>query len=183
MNFNTVQEVTRWKKFSLGEIIYDLSHLDAHFVTYVDSSDKANPIFYKFIVTYGLHCFTRDTGDISTEDLASLMYSAPKESRPFNFERYELSKNLPAIVNALANPETLVFHAGYGKYASVKVLDASGVQIDYFVAFAVFKESKKLRLHVHSAYPKPERIGKIQKVRMLVLAKNLLEGKKLPKPR
>jgi hypothetical protein len=75
----------------------------------------------------------------------------------------------------------LVCHAGYGSFATVKVLDRSGNEIDYFVPFVVFKE-KKLRLHVQSAYPLERKLGNVKKVGFLAIAKNLLIGKKLPKP-
>jgi hypothetical protein len=110
------------------------------------------------------------------------LYQAPKDSRPFNFERYELSNHLPMIIDALGEKETLVFHAGYGSFAAVKVLDRSGNEIDYFVSFVVFKEKKKLRLHVQSAYPLDRKLGNVKKVGFLSIAKNLLLGKKLPKP-
>jgi hypothetical protein len=54
--------------------------------------------------------------------------------------------------------------------------------VDYFVPFAIFRENKKLRLHVKSAYSRHEGIGKIKKVGFFVIAKNLLLNKKLPKP-
>jgi hypothetical protein len=110
------------------------------------------------------------------------MYYSPRESRHFNTERYYLSQELPGIILSPSQKTTLVCHAGYGKFASVKVLDSNGVEIDYFVVFTVFKESKKLRLHVQSAYPVCEGIGKIKKVSFLVIANNLLTNKKLPKP-
>jgi hypothetical protein len=182
MKFNTVEEVTNWRNFTLDGKIYDLSHLNAHWVEYVDTRDEEKPITYKFIVTYGLHCFAKDSEELSTEKSQLLMYNAPRESRPFNFERYEPSKQLPTIINSLGNRETLVCHAGYGKFATVKVLDSNGSEVNYFVPFAVFKESKKLRLHVQSAYPRYEGIGRVQKVGFFVIAKNLLHNKKLPKP-
>jgi hypothetical protein len=110
------------------------------------------------------------------------MYSAPRESRQFNFERYQLSKQLPSIIKSLGDKETLVCHAGYRKFATVKILDSNGTEVYYYVVFAVFKEVKKLRLHVQSAYPKYESIGKVKKVGFFVIAKNLLNNKKLPKP-
>ncbi|MFM6311187.1 MAG: heat-shock protein, partial [Dolichospermum sp.] len=64
----------------------------------------------------------------------------------------------------------------------VKVLDSNGIEVDYFVVFTVFRESKKLRLHIQSAYPKYDGIGKVEKVRFFVIAKNLLNNKKLPTP-
>jgi hypothetical protein len=183
MNFNTVKEVISWKNFILEDELYDLSHLNAHWVEYLDKRDEEKPITYKFIVTYGLHCFTKNLDELPIEESQLLMYSAPRELRPFNFERYKLSKQLPGIIKALGEKETLVCHAGYGKFATVKVLDSNGIEVDYFVAFAVFKESKRLRLHVQSAYPKYEGIGKVRKVGFFVIAKNLLNNKKLPSPK
>jgi hypothetical protein len=182
MNFNTVEEVTNWRNFKIDDNTHDLSHLDAQLVEYLDERDEDKPIKYRFIITYGLHCFTKDTEDLSRKESRLLMYHAPRESRQFNFERYELSKQLPSIINTLGNKQTLVCHAGYGKFATVKALDSNGSEIDYFVPFSVFKESKKLRLHVRSAYPIYEGVGKIKKVDFFVIAKNLLHGKKLPKP-
>lgn len=181
--FNTVKtEVKNWRNFTLNSEIYDLSHLNAHSVEYRDDRDKNNLITYKFIVTYGLHCFTKESEDLTEEESQLLMYKGPRESRPFNLERYDLSKQLPEIIKALGQSATLVCHAGYGNYAIVKVVDSKGVKVDYFVVFQVFKESKKLRLHVTSAYPKYEGIGKIKKVNFFVIVKNLLNNKKLPKP-
>ncbi|REY77210.1 stationary phase growth adaptation protein, partial [Mycobacterium tuberculosis] len=51
----------------------------------------------------------------------------------------------------------------------------------YFVPFKVYRERKKLRLHVTSAYPVKERpSGK--PVSFFKIAHNLLRGKPLPKP-
>jgi len=182
MKFATVREVTQWRNFILDGMVYDLSHLDAQWVEYLDTRNPDKPMTYRFIVTYGLHCFTKEVEGMSREESQRLMYNAPRESRPFNFERYELSKNLPNIIKSLGNKETLVCHAGYNDYAVVKVLNSNGCEVDYFVPFAVFRESKKLRLHIKSAYPKYEGLGKIQKVNFFAIAKNLLHNKKLPQP-
>ncbi|NEP11191.1 MAG: heat-shock protein [Symploca sp. SIO2C1] len=182
MNFKTVEEVTCWRNFTLDGKEYDLSHLNAHRVEYLDERDKTRPTTYRFIVTYGLHCFTKNVGEISKEQERLLMYHAPRESRSFNLERYELSKHLPTIIKSLGNKETLVCHAGYGKYAVVKVLNSRGCEVNYFVPFAVFRESKRLRLHVRSAYPRHEGLGKVKKVGFFVIAKNLLQNKNLPRP-
>lgn len=101
MKFKTVKEVISWKNFILDGEIYDLSHLNADWVEYLDKRDEKNIITYKFIVTYGLHCFTKDSDDISSEQSQLLMYNGPRESRTFNFERYQLSKQLPSIVKSL----------------------------------------------------------------------------------
>lgn len=182
--FNTVEtEVKNWRNFTLNSEIYDLSHLNAHSVEYLDNRDTNKLITYKFIVTYGLHCFTKESEDITEEESQLLMYKGPRESRSFNLERYDLSKQLPEIIKALGQSATLVCHAGYGNYAIVKVVDSKGVKVDYFVVFKVFRETKRLRLHVTSAYPQSEGVQeKRKKVNFFVIAKNLLNNKKLPKP-
>jgi hypothetical protein len=182
MMFKTVEEVISWRSFSLDGKSYDLSHLDARWVEYLDNRNENKPVKYKFIITYGLHCFTKDLTELAEEDAKLLMYKGPRESRPFNFERYELSKQLPSIIKCLGDKETLICHAGYGKYAVVKLVDSNGREVNYFVPFAVFRESKRLRLHVHSAYPVYEGVGKVQKVGFFVIANNLLLNKKLPQP-
>ena len=127
-NFNTVStEVIRWKSFSLESDIYDLSHLGAHHAEYLDDRNVDNPITYKFIVTYGLHCFTKELDGLSEKESRSLMYFSPRESRHFNAERYYLSKELPNIIVSLSQKTTLVCHAGHGKFASVKVLDSNRI--------------------------------------------------------
>lgn len=182
MKFHTVGEVTSWKNFTLNGKTYDFSHLNAHWVEYLDERNAEKPFTYKLMVTYGLHCFAKDTEEISGKELQLLMYKSPREFRAFNFERYELSKQLPNIIKSLGDKETLVCHAGYGKFATVKIIDSNGIAANYFVPFAVFKESKKLRLYVHSAYLMYEGIGKVKKVGFFVIVNNLLNNKKLPKP-
>ena len=180
MNFKTVKEVTSWQNFVLNGEIYDLSHLNAHWVEYLDKRDETQPISYKFIVTYGLHCFTKKLDDL--DDISRMMYNSPNESRPFNIKRYKLSKQLPSIIKSLGDRETLVCHAGYGNFATVKFLEEKDSHVDYFVVFAAFRERKKLRLHIVSAYPRYKGIGRVKKVGFFVIAKKLLHNQKLPKP-
>ena len=174
------QEVFRWKPFILNGQVYDLSHLDAHWVEYQDNREGREANFYKFKVTYGLHCFTKKDPDLSEAESSLWIYKAPKETRHFNIARYNLSKQLPTIIRSLGETETLVFFAGYGNFATVKVIDFEGVNADYFVVFAVFRENKALRLHVVSAYPRER--GTVKKVSFFAIAFNLLKNKPLPKP-
>ena len=176
------QEVPpRWNSFILNEQVYDLSHLDAHWVEYQDNREGREANSYKFKVTYGLHCFTREDLDLSEAESPLWIYKAPKEARHFNIARYNLSKQLPSIIRSLGETDTLVFFAGYGNFATVKVIDFEGIKTDYFVVFAVFRENKVLRLHVASAYPRER--GKVKKVSFFAIAFNLLKNKPLPKPR
>jgi len=150
--------------------------LDAHSVEYVDDRAPGSQRIYKFIVTYSCHCFAKTIdGDPGPE----FVYSAPKEERHFDFERYELSKGLRNIIESL--PSRHVVHAGHENYAVVEMRDDDGFTQDYFIVFSAFREMKKLRLHISSAYLK-ERVGRYKKVSFLTIAANLLGGRRLPLP-
>ncbi len=175
-----INEIEKWRNFIFDQSEYDLSHLNAQWVEYFD---ERNPKPYRFFVTYGSHCFTaKDPDPNFNSELDDPQYHSPRESRYFNLERYQLSKNLSLIIQSLNKKQVLVFHAGHGNYASVKVIDSNGTEINYLVVFSVFRERKKFRLHIHSAYPKQE-LGKIHKVDFLTIAYNLAHNKKLPAPR
>ena len=113
------QEVEKWRPFGHPDgDIRDLSFLDAHQAVYVQHHEGKEPLEYRFWVTYSLHCFTKDYEHQTNEEKQSLMYHAPKESRPFCQHRYNLARiHLKRIILAL--PESNVIHAGYGSYAVI----------------------------------------------------------------
>ncbi|MFQ2165361.1 hypothetical protein ACK33D_12070 [Aeromonas hydrophila] len=175
-----VGEVTHWKPFkpAQGPSI-DLSFLDGHHVSYTQRVGE-DEITYKFYVTYSFHCFAKAYDEQTQAERDELLYSAPKESRPFCYRRYELAKKyLREVIENL--PETLVVHAGYGSYASTKVIDSEGHEVWYFVPFKVFRENKKFRIHVTSAYPLSAPQGG-KRVKFFSIASNLRKGKALPRP-
>ncbi|AKL10061.1 MULTISPECIES: stationary phase growth adaptation protein [Enterobacteriaceae] len=176
-----ISEVTKWKDFAHpdGET-RDLSFLDAHEVTYTHTAPGKPDKVYRFLVTYSCHCFCKDYEYQSDEDKAALMYHAVKESRPFCERRYQLARqHLRGIIETLGQRK--VIHAGYGSYATVEVQLANGETEHYFVAFKAFREKKKLRLHISSAYP-VEITSRGKSVSFFVIAHNLLTGKPLPQP-
>lgn len=177
-----IDEVDKWKPFtdSSGQE-YDLSHLDAHEASYSDIRNGKKET-YTFMVSYSFHCFAKDYPHQTEEEKASLMYHARKESRPFCFVRYELSKKyLRKIVNAFGDKKTRIGHAGYGSYASVTINTEEEGQIIYFVPFKMYREKKLMRIHITSAYPEKV-MPKLNKVNFFNIAKNLRFGKPLPKP-
>lgn len=171
-----------WQPFRLDDVTYDLSHLDSHVVELVHTAqgDKA-AITYRFHVTYSFHCFAKAYPEQSEEDRKRLEYVTHKEARPFCFKRYELSKNLPEIVENLDSAK-LIFHAGYESFAVCEVKNLDGDDVDYFVNFVAYREKKKLRLHIKSAYPLDEKLGKVKKVNIFAIARAVLQNKPLPKP-
>ncbi len=178
-----LDEVTTWRAFVPrdGSSTIDLSYLDAHKVDYIQSGSNKPDNIYTFWVTYSFHCFAKDYEGQSEEEKTALMYNAGKSSRPFCYRRHALAKkHLRKIIEELGKPEVRVTHAGYGSYATAPVVDENGNEIWYFVSFKVYREQKKFRLHVMSAYPVEERPSG-GKVGFFTLAFNLKNGKPLPK--
>ena len=82
--------------------VYDLSHLYPFPMRYEQPSKDGKPTrVYKVDVEFSLHCFTRGARKGEVPD-AALLYSDSRETRIFDFQRYELSKRLPEIVACLA---------------------------------------------------------------------------------
>ncbi len=141
----------RWASFSHGGKQYDLCHLHPVKVTYSQPAKGLNPPrFYKVEVIFSMHCFTRGMdGEIPDP---ALIYSDSRDTRIFDFGRYELSHRLPGIIDLLMTRKC--FHTGRGNYLTVEIVDAQGQHIDYEVYFTVSKASKGggLTLYIQSAY-------------------------------
>ncbi|MDV1094978.1 stationary phase growth adaptation protein (plasmid) [Raoultella ornithinolytica] len=175
------QEVNQWRAFNHPDgSVRDLSFLDAHQVVYVQRQEGKADLEYKFWVTYSFHCFTKDYAHQSAEVKEALMYHAARDSRPFCEKRYVLAQaHLRAAILSLG--ESKVIHGGYESYAVVEVNTGEDEVEHYFISFKVFREKKKLRLHVQSAYPVSERPNG-RAVKFFAIAFNLLRGRPLPKP-
>lgn len=91
-----VDAIQRWESFEHAGTSYDLNHLDCHEV-FLQKQDGKDPI--RFVVTYGLHCFTKD----DTERNIPLKYADGRESRFICIERYETSKCLRGMLEKLAS--------------------------------------------------------------------------------
>ncbi len=173
-----------WKPFKPangGESV-DLSYANAHRVTYVHNEPGKDPITYEFYVTYSCHVFAKDYPELTEQERADLIYHAPKESRPFCYRRHVLARQyLRAIIENLGAEGSIVQHAGHGGYATAEVVTEDNKKLYYFVPFKVFKERKKLRLHVVSAYPLTDRPNG-KRVKFFTIAWNLLRNRPMPRP-
>ena len=171
MTFNLYDNpVQQWENFKC----FSLSHLDSKKVEY--TFGKKN---YTVYVTYSHHCFTKT--EAGYNDVDCLEYNLHAFSRTnirhFHFQRYDLSKKIPEIIQDL--PNLYVFHAGHGGYASKKLNDKYGNTLNYKIVFNVFKSKKKIRLHVSSAHIENIR-GKSQKVGFNKIIEAIHGGRKLP---
>ncbi|WGE31663.1 stationary phase growth adaptation protein [Actinobacillus genomosp. 2] len=171
-----------FKPFIYGNQIYDLSHLDACIMEYIQPALKDHKaICYKFYITYSMHCFTKDYPEQTEEEKLALMYNTERESRPFCEERYKLSKHLPQIIQKL--PESYIGFAGYDNFATIEMIDQQTKQaIFYKVTFVAYRFKRKLRLHITSAYPIPKR-EKLKPIGFFKIANNLLKNKSIPTPK
>jgi hypothetical protein len=137
---------------------------------------------YIFDVCFSLHCFTYKIKDDSE---TTLFYKDSRETRVFCFERYELSKKLPQIIQDIF--ERNCYHTGHSNYFVAELLDMKGKKIEYQVYFSISKSTEKkgrLTLYVQSAYPntKNPSVKKKKPIRFRVLAHNVLMGKKIKPP-
>ncbi|MGK6328110.1 stationary phase growth adaptation protein [Erwinia sp. DT-104] len=176
-----IGEVSKWHPFVDSEgTVWDLSFLDAHEAIFTHKCEEKKDRDYKFIVSYSSHCFCKDYPEQTELEKQRLMYPSPRESRPFCKRRYLLAQRyLKNIILTLDKQR--IIHAGYGSYAVLEVLDEESRSIYYHVPFKVFRENKKFRLHITSAYPVMEKPGG-KKVGFYVIAYNLAHNKPLPHP-
>lgn len=181
----SLNEQTHFPPFSAPDgNKYDLSHLDATIIEYIHKAPEDKPEVvdktYKFYVTYSLHCFAKDYPHLTNEARKLWQYDAKKESRPFCKRRYSLSLVLPKVMKNL--PQELTFHSGHKSFAVCTIEEDDGNQVEYYISFSAFREEKKLRFHIMSAYPLDKPLGRRKKVNLFSIARNLLANKPLPKP-
>lgn len=174
-------EVLEWQPFTTpnGEV-YDLTFLNVKKITYVHSTEGKKDIEYDFWVTYSSHCFTKDYESLTDADRAALNYHAPREDRPFCFKRYELAKQyLCNAIESLGSLGSVVLDGGYKSYITTKIITADDQDLWYHIPFKVYRERKKYRIHVMSAYSSTEKRGG-GKVGFFKIAYKLRMNKKLP---
>jgi len=145
-----------WKPFNFEEKTYDLTHLHPIEVQFTQEAKGEKPaITYAVDVLFGLHCFTRGAKADERPDNI-LLYSDSRETRIFDFHRYELSKSLPAIVQELVRCKC--YHTGYKNFLTVVLADDEGKEVEYEIYFTVSKSARRgrLNLFIQSAYTRDE---------------------------
>lgn len=137
-----IDSIQSWEPFEHAGAMHSLSHLEAHDITY--KGEKAE---YKFVVTYGLHCFAKD----GTAYNIPVMYEDGRESKNICMERYAASKHLRQILTNL--PSMVLYETTSEKYFSLHMMNsATGAIEPYKVCIAFFKEKRLLRMHILSAF-------------------------------
>lgn len=137
-----IDSIQAWQPFVHAGTTHSLSHLDAHEITY--KGEKAE---YRFIVTYGLHCFAKD----ETEHNIPVIYEDGRESKSICMERYEASKQLREILGNL--PSMTLYETSAEKYFSLHMMNSATNTVEpYKICIAFFKEKRLLRMHILSAF-------------------------------
>ncbi|WHS59378.1 hypothetical protein [Pseudomonas sp. G2-4] len=139
-----VDALSRWEPFEHAGQSCSLGHLDAHEVVFQKEEGK-EPI--RFVVTYGLHCFTKD----DTDQNIPLKYADGRESRTICLERYEASKWLRGMIEKL--DVATIYQVQGEVFFTITVLNTSSGQLEPFkICMAIFRENRLLRIHVTSAF-------------------------------
>lgn len=171
-----MEKIKKWNSFNHNGKNYDLSHLDYHIIDFIDEERNKK---YKVHVTYSHHCFTKENPELTKEENEILIYYSPKDKRPFNFERYNLSFRIKEILLGLEKCP-ICFHDAHGKFIKIDFGEEK-----YILNFSVYREKKKMRLHVLSAYAEdksryPEKnIKKMKKINFFIILFNTLNNKKI----
>ena len=139
-----VDAIQHWEPFLHAGVSYDLGHLDSHTALFQKEEGK-DPI--RFVVTYGLHCFTKD----DTEQNIPLKYADGRESRYICLERYEASKQLRGMLEKLAGA-TVYLIQGETFFTLNVMNNVSGEVEPFKICMAIFRENRVLRIHVTSAF-------------------------------
>jgi len=110
---------------------------------------------YKFIIEFGLHCFTKAPNTRKKETLndypRNLYYRDSRETRIFCFDRYRLSFGLPDIAKSVADRQC--YNTEKGNFFLIELVDADGQEKEYEIYFKVTRSGKGLlRLFIQSAY-------------------------------
>jgi len=179
-----------WRPFEYEGKVYDLSHLHPlEELIYIQpqKGDKPERI-YIYDTIFSLHCFTRSQKNDETTD-NNLLYSDRRETRIFDFHRYELSKKLPDIIRELGQRKC--FHTGTKRnFFTVDIQSQNGNVVKYEIYFKVSRSKKhkdRLTVFIESAYTRDEsrrsNQPKKKPIAFSVIAHNTLTGKpsKIPK--
>ena len=147
----------QWIDFEFDGKKYDLSHLHSRTLQFVRAAQGKEPaIEYQVDVIFSLHCFSvkaRPGAD------AKLLYSDSRETRMFDSERYDLSKQLPAIIESLS--QRRCFQTDRSDFVTVEVVREDTTVVNYHVYFTVSKATRRgrLNLYVSSAYVADRKAG------------------------
>lgn len=168
-----------WPAFVHMDTKYDLSHLDGFsYDLIVPEKDGKAEQRYRLNVIFSIHCFSRGAkrDEVIPRELA---YSDARETRIFDFDRYQQSKMLRGIVETLDARKC--YHDRHGQFYVFETTDSAGKPAYYSVFFSVSKAGKKagLNLYISTAHmrPEPPLVKNVKPVRFRVIVHNIWTAK------
>ena len=169
-----------WPVIQVGELSYELSHLDEYSFEIVDSREAQRQI----IVTFEDHCFTRKW---ESQDDQSLMFPAcSRKPGAFCTERYQYSLLIrDHIATAVLGDVWIADGEGF---AIIPTVDGNGSRILYCILFDLQRVKGlpfDLRMLVRTAYPLSEtsNFATHGNIRFRHLVTLRMEGKMPPRNR
>ena len=172
-----------WRPHSVGEKFYELDHLHPYDRELVIASKGDYPERrFQIHISFGLHCFTRKPDPGERDPLAG-WYSDSRETRVFCPERWEVSKQLPDIIDSLGQRKC--FHTKGEEFVTLKMVHG-GRKFEYAVFFTVSKARKNeadLNLFVNSAHERHDPLKHNKPVRFNLILMNRYQGKPIKRPR
>jgi len=177
-----------WRPFIYEGLSYDLSHLHPLEYSFEQAAQGDKPARnYLVQVIFSLHCFTRGAGE-TDDPSGALGYSDSRETRIFDFDRYEKSRQLPEIVRSL--PESPCFHTQHGNFFTVRRFNTvTGQEETYEVYFTASRSSSKvipLNLFVQSAYVRDRQHANRpsrKKIGFFTILHNVMHGRPIKVPK
>lgn len=138
-----VDSIQVWDDFEHAGKPYPLGHLSCHEVVF--KGEKISP---KFVVTYGLHCFTDDDSEYNIP----YEYADGRHQRKVCLERYEASKKLRGILEKL-DQGAIIYQTKDERFFTMDMLNSATGELEpYKICIAFFHEHRLLRMHVTSAF-------------------------------
>jgi hypothetical protein len=176
------------RPFHFNGTDYDLSHLDSKTVTFAVPAHKNLPARqFTVFLEYSDHCFTEDEKPGHDQALYyALEHHGGKQfRRMFNLNRWEFSRQLPAIIEGLL--DRWVYFTNGQNFHIMNLVDANGLTVQYLIFFQVKPKDKGLRLVLESAYPYDPALGGAlprndNRARFSTILRKVSNGESLRKP-
>jgi len=168
------------KCVTIAGVDYLLDHLaNSVRVMRIPANSRMPERAVSLAISYGLHCFTRAAELGERENV-----SDGRERRVFAVDRYDLSHQLPGILDSLESRKC--FHTAYSNFFTVEYVNQSGVKQDYVVYFRTWRSGTKdagdVRVHVESAYLRSDAPKWKKPIRFKVIVANTFTKKPIVEP-
>jgi hypothetical protein len=109
-------KLVQWSNFENVGTTYDLKHMHPCTLQFERPAEEKKPAaVFNVDVIFGLHCFSREIPAGASDH--KLIYSDARESRLFDFERYELSSRTKTVRRLWSRSCVLMFMQPYPQSA------------------------------------------------------------------